>query len=259
MRRFVAALFLFTVSAWAVNVKLYLKDGTYQLVREYEVQPDRVRYFSVERTDWEEVPLNLVDLKRTAEEAKARQDTIEKDTKILTEEDAALRALRQEAMRIPQNPGVYWLDGDTTKSLKLAESTVHSNKRRQILQHLSPIPMVDGKATLEIDGAHSQNVFTDPDQEFYIQLSETERFGIARLVTKGSVRIVENLSYQSITKEVTEEPTLVETLQRQLTADELYKIWPKESLEPGEYAVIQYTQDKLDIQVWDFAIKARSH
>ena len=40
-------------------------------------------------------------------------------------------------------------------------------------------------------------------------------------------------------------------------ASGLYKIWPKEKLEPGEYAVVEYTENKLNIQVWDFAIQAK--
>jgi hypothetical protein len=42
MRRTLAVLLLFSVSAIAANVRLYLKDGTYHIVREYEVQQDRV-------------------------------------------------------------------------------------------------------------------------------------------------------------------------------------------------------------------------
>ena len=45
---------------WA-SIKLYLKGGSYLLVKSYEVQGDRVRYYSLERSDWEEVPLALVD------------------------------------------------------------------------------------------------------------------------------------------------------------------------------------------------------
>src|SRR3981189_2138071 len=40
--------------------KLVLADGTFHLVREYSVQGDRVRYWSVERSDWEEIPTALV-------------------------------------------------------------------------------------------------------------------------------------------------------------------------------------------------------
>jgi len=65
MRRVLTALLIFAVSAAAANVRLYLKDGTYHMVREYAIQEDRVHYYSVERSDWEDIPLALVDLKRT--------------------------------------------------------------------------------------------------------------------------------------------------------------------------------------------------
>ena len=35
----------------------------------------------------------------------------------------------------------------------------------------------------------------------------------------------------------------------------LCKIWPKAPLAAGEYAVIQYTAGKLNMQIWDFAVK----
>ncbi|HMD71715.1 MAG TPA: hypothetical protein VKF41_10255 [Bryobacteraceae bacterium] len=253
-RRLAASVLLLVFSAWAANVKLYLKDGTFNLVREYQVKTDRVRYYSVERGEWEEIPLELVDLKRTESEAAARRAQLDADAKSLAEEEAAAREIQKEVSRIPRDPGVYWLDGKETRALKPASSSVHTNKGRQVLKVLSPIPMVTGKGTLELDGAHSQNVFTDPEHAFFIQLSDTERFGLARLTAKGAVRVVENLTFIPVTNDVEEELNLVDIFRQQLGNEDLYKIWPKEPLEPGEYAVVQYTLGKLNVQVWDFAI-----
>jgi hypothetical protein len=255
MRKYLLALWILAATAWAANLKLYMKDGTWHVVREYKVESDRVRYYSTERSEWEEIPLDLVDLKRTKSEAEERQAALEKDAKVISEEEKVERELQKTVMRIPQNPGVYWMDGKDTKTIKAAEATVHTNKGRSILAKMSPIPMVSGKGTLELQGTHSQNVFTNPEQEFYIQLSETERFGIAKLTPKGAVRIVENLTFVPISKETVEEPTMVEVFRQQLTPDGLYKIWAKDPLEAGEYAVVEYTENKMNMQVFDFAIK----
>src|SRR5690348_6912144 len=84
MRRVLLALFLTAIAAWAVNIKLYLKDGTFHVVREYQVESDRVRFYSVERSDWEEIPLDMVDLKRTESEATSRKAELEKEAKDLS-------------------------------------------------------------------------------------------------------------------------------------------------------------------------------
>jgi hypothetical protein len=233
-----------------------MKDGSYHIVREYQMLPDRVHFYSVERSGWEDVPLDLVDIKRTQSEAAARQTKLDEDTKAMAAEEKAERDLEKEKRRIPQDPGAYWLLGQEVQVMKLAESTVNTKKGREILKKLAPIPVITGKATLEIQGAHSLNVFTDPEQEFYLQLSEPQRFGIAKLTVKGAVRIVENVTTVPVTNEVVEEPTMVDILKKELDGD-LYKIWPKEKLEPGEYALVEYTEGKLNMQIWDFAIKAK--
>jgi hypothetical protein len=257
MRKLLFAFVLLAATAAAANIRLYLKDGGYQTVREYEVKPDRVRYYSVERSDWEEIPLDLVDLKKTESEAAERKAELEKDARVLSEEDKVEREQKREVSRVPQDPGVYWLEGDKAFVLKMAESTINVNKRRSVLKALSPIPMVPGKGTLELAGGRSANIFTNPEQEFFIQLSQMQRFGIFRLTPKETakekVRVVEKLTFMPVTKEVVEEPEMVEIFRRQM-ADGLYKIWPKQPLTPGEYAVAEFTDGKLNIQLWDFAI-----
>jgi len=255
MRRIALGFFVFLAAALAANVKLYLKDGGFQLAREYQVQGDRVHYYSVERSEWEDIPTELVDLKRTQAEVAETKKKIEEEAKVLSEEDKAERALQDEIMKIPQNPGVYIIEGKETKKLKAAESTVHTNKGRSVLKVLSPIPMVTGKATLEINEAHSLTVLTNDRPELYIQLEREERFGIVKLTPQHNVRIVEKITSIPVTKEMVEEPEEVEIFRKQLTPDGLYKIWPQNPLEPGEYAVVEFSPGKLNMQVWDFAYK----
>lgn len=255
MRRALIALFVLTLAAFAANIKLYLKDGGFHLVREYRVETDHVRYYSVERSEWEEMPLDLVDLKRTESELAERQTQLAEETKVVAEEEKAVHEARAEVAKIPSDPGVYYVEDNTVKLIKVAESKLHNHKGRTVLQILSPIPAVTGKATLELDGLHSQNILSNPEQEFYIQLSAEERFGIVKLTPEHGIRIVEKITIVPISKEVIEEPIEVQVFRKQMTQDGLYKLWPMKPMDPGEYAVVQFTTGKTNMQVWDFAIK----
>jgi len=253
MRRIFAALVVFAVSALAANVKLYLKDGSYHIVREYSVQEDRVHYYSTERGEWEDIPLTLVDLKRTEGEIAAHEAAIQEEAKIISAEEKVEHEQEREIHYIPRDPGVYQLaDGKQLRILALAESKVHSNKRRSVLKALSPIPLVSGKATLELDGLHSSYNVESDTPEFYIQLSAEQQFGMIRLTPDKGVRIVEKITIIPVTKEYLEEPQEVEIFRRQIGSNDLYKIWPQKPIEPGEYAVVEFTPGKMNMQIWDF-------
>jgi hypothetical protein len=255
MFRLAVTLFLFAATLFGATQRLYLKDGDYQLVREYQIQQDRVRYYSTERGDWEEIPLELVDLDRTRKEAAEQQAVIQQDAKVQAEEDAAVRAAREEVERVPVEPGIYYIHGDKLEPVKLAEPKIAKDTKRTVLKILSPLPL-PGKSTIELDGTVSPNKVDGREPQFYFRLSEEERFGIAKLTPKKDSRVVENVSVMTVQKEriVDEQVQIVPTFKKQ-AADLLYKIWPEKPLEPGEYALIQYTEGKMNPQIWDFSVK----
>ena len=252
-----AVLIAFAAVAFGANSRLYLKDGDYQLVREYQVLADRVRYFSTERGDWEEIPIELVDLERTKKDATERQAAIEAEAKEQDVEDKAIRAEKKEAAQVPVGPGVYYVVGDKIVSLKLAEVAVNSSKGRNVLKVLSPIPIVPGKSTVEIKGESAEYRAPGQKPEFYLRLSDDERFGIIQLSKKKNVRLLETISILPVTNEVIEDLKLVPTFKKQVS-ERTYKIWPEQPLDPGEYALVQYSEGALNWQVWDFGIGAAS-
>jgi hypothetical protein len=258
MRKLCLLLFAFCFLASAENVKLYLKDGSYQLVREYKIENDRISFYSIDRDDWEEVPASLVDLDKTRAEIKARADAIHADAAAQDAEDKAERAARKEVRSVPAEPGVYLIDDQklppqNLTAMKVGESKVVTNKRRSVLKAISPVPLVPGKATLELDGLHASQGTANRSPEFYLRLSQDERFGIVRMGEHKGNRVVEKLTIQPVVNETVQEPDLVEVF-RQQVGDELFKIWPQKPLDPGEYAVVQYSMEKIDMQVWDFFI-----
>ena len=259
MKRWFLVAILFCMPAWAAVIKLYLKDGTYQLAREYQVVEDRVKFYSTDRGEWEEIPLDLVDLKKTEKEIKEREEEVREDTKANAEEDKAERAAAREIAKVPHEPGAYYAPGGgAIQPMKVGEAKVNDNKRRSVLKVLSPVPMVSGKATLEMDGLHSPFVLNNPMPEFYLRMSDEERFGMVKMAAphKGN-RVVEKITIVPVTKEVVEEPDIVPTFHSQ-AGEGMYKIWPQKPLEPGEYAVVEYTEGKVNMQIWDFSIGSGS-
>jgi hypothetical protein len=251
--RFGLLFVVIAVCLLGATIKLYLKDGTYQLVREYQVEGERVRFYSTDRYDWEEMPLDLVDLKKTQAEVQAREEETRAVTAANAAEDKAEADARKEVEQIPKENGVYLVENEKLTPIKAAESKIVTDKKRTVLQVMSPLPLVTGKATVEVDGPHASTGTANREPEFYIRLSEDERFGIVKMGEHKGNRVVEKLTVVPITKENIEEPTFVDTFRKQ-EADGLFKIWPEKPMAPGEYAVVEYTEGKVNMQVWDFFI-----
>jgi hypothetical protein len=260
---FVRVLILLLVAAVALTgetFKLFLKDGDFHMVREYQVQGDRIRYYSTERGDWEEIPKELVDLTKTEQERKAK---IEETTKVARQEDEeeqAERAQRKEIEEIPMEVGAYFKENGQVKTLKLADYQVITDKKRKLLSAISPVPLIPGKAFVVIKGEHSDFRIANERPEFFLRLAKEERFGIIHLTPKKNQRIVENVSIVPVSKESMEERKQMPTFEQQLMWN-LYKVWPEKPLTPGEYALMEFSdaqdQESIELMIWDFAITGK--
>ncbi len=251
---------LFLVAAVLVfgeTFKLYLKDGDYHIVREYQVLGDRIRYYSTERGDWEEIPKELVDLDKTERQRKAKTDEVAREAKEENEEERAERAQQKEIAAIPPDPGAYYKTNDQVKTLKIADYEVITSKKRKALQVLSPVPIIPGKASVVIKGEHSGFIVNEDRPSFTVRLEKEERFGILALTPKKNLRVVEDISIIPVAKQAVEQPKQIDTFNQQL-AEGLYRVWPEKTLTPGEYALVEFkdTEDPNDIEliVWDFAV-----
>ena len=98
-----------------------LKDGTYQLIRSYERKGDRVRYYSVERGAWEEIPAAMVDWDATAKvEAQEKNEEEAFDQKVHVQEEAQRIATIMDVdaslmvapgVFLPPGVGMFLIDG----------------------------------------------------------------------------------------------------------------------------------------------------
>jgi len=98
--------------------RLILKDGSYQIVTKFELQGDRVHYFSAERAEWEDVPSSLVDWDATHQYAKdsaANKNSpasraLAKEMEAERQEEEAQSPHVAPGLRLPPEGGVYALD-----------------------------------------------------------------------------------------------------------------------------------------------------
>lgn len=248
------ALAVVTGTASAQRMALFLDDGSRMEVREYEIVGERVRYFSLQRGQWEEVPLSIVDLGRTkvhnrtaraADQARAAEERRER---------LAERRARTELHGVPLEDGVYYLRGREPVPLEQAFFDLGTSKGRTFLNVIAPVPVMAGRKTLSIKGVASKMVTSDDKPVLYLRLDKFSRFGISRVKPepKKERRIVQEIYTVPKSDEQLEAQDEVEVFRQQL-APLVYKIWPVEPLEAGEYAVVAFTPGETDLRAWDFS------
>ena len=260
--------------------KLVLKDGTFQLARDYQRNGERVRYLSAERGDWEEIPAAMVDWDATAKAAAAEQADEEALAKKVHAQEQAQRietmmdvdASLQVApgVFLPPGEGMFLIDGKSVKPLEQVGSQVKTDKKQFLKQVLSPIPIVPGKQNVQIPGTRASVRLTGGQVEFYLRevppdadrttpIVKSSRPGesgpeveLVRATVKGNKRQLESI--KSLFGEQMEEKRNSISIQRWEIAPTVFRFTLSESLPPGEYALAEILPDGMNLFVWDFGV-----
>jgi hypothetical protein len=257
--------------------RLIMKDGSYQSATKWDVVGERVRYYSAERYDWEEVPKDMVDWPATdkynSERAGQRDETIKEIAKA-DEADEREAPLIVPGLRLPSTGGVFLLDilSNQPQLVELIQNGGELNKHtgRNILRAaINPLAL-SSTQTIELKGDHARvqshvgqpaiflNIETnDNSQPAFTQKpsdkdQQPNRYGIVRVENKKDARIVGKLNvamYGKVSQKESWIPVTTSPL------GDWVKLTPAEPLPPGEYAVVELLEKKqINLFVWDFGV-----
>jgi hypothetical protein len=279
----VLASLLFAPRTFSQTTKrLILKDGSYQIVTKWEIQGERVHYYSAERDEWEDVPNSLVDWDATNQFEKDRiagknspeARALDKELEEEREAEEAKSPTVAPGLRLPPEGGVYALDTylGEPQLLPLDQSTgqVNKNVKRNVLR-AAINPVTGSKMTVELPGARSKiqihaalptiyvNLEPAADEETTTPSGQSgaelpwDRFRIVRVQVKGDKRIVGAVK-TAVYGKTSAEQDLVGVTPEQL-GEGWVKITPKEPLPPGEYALAEMLgKQGVNSYVWDFGV-----
>jgi hypothetical protein len=259
--------------------KLVLKDGTFQQIREYQRNGDHVRYYSVERSDWEELPASLVDWEATAKAAEldnkdsvalvAKVHKLEESKRMDTTDIDASLQVGQGAF-LPQGEGMFLVEGKSIRVLDQASSEAKTDRKRAIERVLSPVPLVPGKKDLVLAGTRAVVRLRKSNPEFYLReappdqdrispIQKSSRPGengpdvlLIQTKVRRNSRLIESVS--SLFDVVTSHNVKSISLQRWEVAGNVYRFTLGETLPPGEYVLAEMLPSGLNIYVWDFGV-----
>jgi hypothetical protein len=286
----VSVLFVLAIPASAQQLakRLVLKDGSYQLATKWEVKGDRVRYLSAERDEWEELPNSLVDWAATDKFEKDRAAGVPAPEAAELDKEAEAERRAEEAktpqvapgLRLPDDGGILLLDTFQSQPqlvlLQQNSGEINRNTKNNKLR-TAIIPIANRKQTIELDGLHASVQAHATLPTIYVNLEQDEgptpsaeqgrrqpqqpqqpeepwdRFHIVRVQSKKDKRIVGDIKISPLGKASQEQNSVLTTSQK-LTGGWV-KITPADTLEPGEYALVEMLgKDGMNTYVWDFGV-----
>ena len=261
--------------------RLILKDGSYQTVTKYEIKGDRVRYYSAERDEWEELPKSLVDWSATekyeseqhAQDRATAASAVQLDKQIENENESAEAKLPEVApgLRLPRDSGVFLLDNLKSEpqlvEVQEAEGDLNQNSKGNIFHGGI------AKQSVELAGEHAKVQSHVDIPSLYINLEAPppaaappqdpqspqaaavpfDRFRIVRADAKAGKRTLAEVK-RGVTGKMTQDQHFEKTTTTRMTGGWL-KLTPAQSLAPGEYAVVEMMdKEGMNLYVWDFGI-----
>ena len=281
-------------TAQSTTKRLILKDGSYQVVTKFEIQGDRVHYYSAERGEWEDVPDELIDWKATnqyeRDRAAGKQSpeaiALDKELEEERQQDEALSPHVAPGLRLPSEGGVYALDSYLSEPqlvpLDQNNGEVNRQTKRNVLR-AAINPISGAKRTIELAGASSKIQMHASLPTIYINLdplNEEAEPAPSNAPPPGKnskaqgkpspelpwdrFRIVK-VQPKGDHRIVGEIKTAVygKTSQEQNTVpttnekfgEGWIKITPQAPLDPGEYAVAEMLGSQgINSYVWDFGV-----
>ena len=278
-----ALLALPTLAQDTAPKRLILKDGSYQLVTKYEVKGDRVRYYSSEREDWEELPNSLVDWPATekyeTDRATPPPEAVALD-KELEREDIPLPEVAP-GLRIPEDTGIFLLDTfqGEAQLVEINQSAGDINRNTKINILRGTInPVAGPKQTVELEGAHAPVQSHVGVPSFYLRLEDTapnnaessgaqkaaaqpltpsDRFRILHVEVKGNKRIVAGVK-RELTGKISHDEKTIKTTVNEMRGGWL-KLTPIQAMAPGEYALVEMAENGgMNLYIWDFGVNPKA-
>jgi hypothetical protein len=244
--------------------KLILKDGSFQLVREFEIQGDRVRYYSIDSSDWEEIPESLVDWDATKKEE--LRESQRADAAIAQEKkkeqlqgatpldiDASIEAA--PGVFLPPGAGPFAFDGKAIFAMMQADMNSTVDKRKAVERVLVPIPIIPSRHTVSIAGTRAKLRIRYAQPEFYMRTSDGTQpdIEIVRAKVHGYVREIEKVD-EILGQQAATGDTL--STQRWVIAPGVFRFTLGKPLDSGEYAIVEVSKEggAMSLYIWDFGV-----
>jgi hypothetical protein len=273
-----------TAPAQNLAKRLILKDGSYQLAAKYEIKGDRVRYYSAERGEWEEIPNSLIDWDATEKYEQGRlqgapsPEALQLDKEFEAEQKAedARSPQVSPGLRLSADGGIFLLDTFQNQpqldELQQSGGELNRNTKSNILR-AAINPLASAKQTIELPGLRAKIQSHTAVPSIYINidgvqnalgaggsatgepppLPPAERFKIVRAEIKNGKRIAGGIKIAPYGKVKADERFVPSTV-TSMTGSWI-KITPRDPLPTGEYAIAEMLgKEGMNLYVWDFGV-----